>query len=469
MSATDEPGLASGVADPTSAQPSSAESGYAAWRLPERDLNSPAVRQAGRRALLAAFLGFFVDMFDVYLPVVALTPAMDYFQPKTLSPALQSTLFYIVFALSLVGRPIGAAFFGHFSDKVGRRKVTIISIAGFAVVTLAIGLLPGYREWGMGSIVLLTTLRFVDGIFLGGEYTGANPLAMEYAPRERRGAWSAFIHAGFPCALAIMSLLTLGLLRGGASSARQAAYLAWGWRIPFFLGALLGGLVCLYYVRKVPESRVWGAAEKVRWPVRELFRGANLRAFLQIFPVMSGVWFTLNAVTSILPGLLVSVRHASSAWVTEAQLVASLAMLVVYVPVGHYGQKFGRRTLLAGFGLLACTIGPALYFLLVRSGYRSAAELIALVTLINLCAIPTWALITAYLTERFSTSVRATGFGIGYSAAIFIPAFSSLYMLGLQRAGIPYVYTAVVLFAVGGLLLLVGALVGPETTRVELG
>lgn len=463
MSAADEPVVASGAANSTSSQ-----SGHAAWQVPERDMTSPAVRLAGRRALFAAFLGFFVDMFDVYLPVVALAPAMDYFQPKTLSPALQSTLFYVVFALSLVGRPIGAALFGHFSDRIGRRKVTIVSIAGFALVTLIIGLLPGYRQWGMGSIILLTTLRFVDGIFLGGEYTGANPLAMEYAPRERRGAWSAFIHAGFPVALAVMSLLTLGLLRGGGSPARQAAYLAWGWRIPFFVGALLGGVVCLYYVRKVPESRVWSAAEKVRWPVRELFRGANLRAFLQIFPVMSGVWFTLNAVTSILPGLLVSVRHAGSVSVTAAQLVASLAMLVIYVPVGHFGQKFGRRTLLSLFGLLGCTAGPALYFLLMRSGYRSPAELVLLVTLINLCAIPAWALITAYLNERFSTSVRATGFGIGYSAAIFIPAFSSLYMLGLRRAGIPYEYTAVILFAAGGLLLLVGALAGPETTLVEL-
>lgn len=436
--------------------------------IPERDFESTAVRAAGRRALRAAFLGFFVDMFDVYLPVVALAPAMAYFQPETLSPALQSTLFYVVFALSLVGRPVGAALFGHYSDKVGRRKVTIISIAGFAAVTLLIGLLPGYRTWGLASVGILIFLRFVDGVFLGGEYTGANPLAMEYAPKGKRGAWSAIIHAGFPVALAVMSLLTLGLLRGGATGPRQSAYLAWGWRIPFFVGALLACGVCLYYVRKVPESKVWMTAERVRWPLKELFRGANLRVLVQVFLVMSGVWFTLNAVTSILPGILITVRHVSSATVTSAQLVASLAMLPVYLPVGILGQRIGRKTMLWIFGLLGCTVGPFLYYLLVRSGYRSRGELILLVTLINLCATPTWAIITAYLNERFSTAVRASGFGVGYSAAIFIPAFSSFYMLGLQRAGMAYEYTEVALFAAGGLLLTIGALAGPETTQVDL-
>src|SRR5271167_2535737 len=98
---------------------------------------------AGQRALGAAFIGFFVDMFDVYLPVVALGPAMSYFQPATLSPTLKSTLFYVVFALSLVGRPVGATLFGHYGDKLGRRRVTVVSLAGFALVTLLIGLLPG--------------------------------------------------------------------------------------------------------------------------------------------------------------------------------------------------------------------------------------------------------------------------------------------------------------------------------------
>ena len=434
----------------------------------QADLRSAHVIQlAGKRALRAAFVGFFVDMFDAYLPVVALGPAMVYFQPPTLSPALESTLFYIVFALSLVGRPVGAALFGHYSDKIGRRRVTLISMAGFALVTLLIGLLPGYQTWGLASAALLIFLRFVDGVFLGGEYTGANPLAMEYAPKHKRGIWSAFIHAGFPIALAVMSLLTTALLRWIPAGSAHSAYAVWGWRIPFFIGALLAVGVFVYAWRHVPESQVWAKAPKVRSPLKELWRGEHLRVLWQVFLVMSGAWFTLNAVTSILPGILL-LRHVDNIVLTNAQLIENLIMMSVFVPFGILGQRIGRRTVLSLIGLAGCTVGPILYYVLVRSGYKNPVELVVLVTLINLCATPVWAFVTAYINERFPTGVRACGYGIGYSAATIIPAFSSFYMLGLRGIGIPYEYTEIILFALGGLLLLIGALSGPETRHVEI-
>jgi len=427
-----------------------------------------ASHDAGQRALGAAFLGFFVDMFDVYLPVVALGPAMSYFQPATLSPTLKSTLFYIVFALSLVGRPVGATIFGHYGDKVGRRKVAIISMGGFALVTLIIGLLPGYETWGIGSIALLVFLRFVDGVFLGGEYTGANPLAMEYAPKEKRGKWAAFIHTGFPLAMAAMSLLTSGLLRVLPAGSPHSPYAQWGWRIPFFLGALLASGVFLYYVAKVPESKLWAKAEKPKFPLKELFRGDNFRCLSQVFLLLSGAWFTLNAVSSILPGVLLTVRHVNSVVVTNALLVAHLFLAVVFVPIGMLGQKIGRRTILVLIGLAGLTVGPILYYVLVRSGYQSALQVTLLVTLINLCVTPVWAIVTSYIIERFPIRVRASGYGVGYSAATIIPAFSSFYMLGLKGLGMPYEYTEIVILAVGGLLLFLGALSGPETKHVEL-
>jgi MFS family permease len=423
---------------------------------------------AGRRALRAAFVGFFVDMFDMYLPIVVLGPAMSYFQPATLSPALKSTLYYSVFALSLVGRPVGATLFGHFGDKLGRRRVTIISMGGFAVVTLLIGLLPGYESWGIASILILTLLRFVDGVFLGGEYTGANPLAMEYAPKEKRGKWAAIIHTGFPLSLAVMSLITTGLLRVLPAGSPHSPYVQWGWRIPFLVGALFAGGIFLYYVERVPESSVWAKADRSKSPLKELFRGDNFRCLSQVFLVMSGTWFTLNAVTSILPGVLLTVLHVNSVVVTNAQLMANLLLAVCFVPFGMLGQKIGRRTILVLMGVAGITAGPILYYVLVRFGYRSAWQLIVLVSLINLCATPAWAIITSYINERFPTVVRASGYGIGFSAAAIIPAFSSFYMLGLKGLGMPYEYTEIVIFAVGGLLLLLGALSGPETRHVEL-
>ena len=428
----------------------------------------PGARNAGQRALRAAFIGFFVDMFDVYLPVVALGPAISYFEPATLSPGMKSTLFIIVFALSLVGRPVGATIFGHYGDKIGRRRVAMISMAGFSVATLLIGLLPGYETWGTGSIVSLVLLRFADGVFLGGEYTGANPLAMEHAPKEKRGKWAAFIHTGFPLSVVTMSLVTAGLLRVLPAGSVHSPYAQWGWRIPFFLGALFAGGVFVYYVVGVQESTVWVKAEKTKAPLKELFKGDNLRCLSQVFLVMSGAWFTLNAVTSILPGVLLTVRHVNSVDVTDAQTVTYFLLAFCFVPFGILGQKLGRRAALALMGLTGLTAGPILYYVLVRSGYRSAVELTVLMSLINLCTTPVWAIVTAYINERFPTGVRACGYGLGYSAAMIIPAFSSVYMLGLREIGMPYEYTEIVILAVGSLLLLLGALSGPETKHFEL-
>jgi len=221
-------------------------------------------------------------------------------------------------------------------------------------------------------------------------------------------------------------------------------------------------------VRNVPESTVWAKAEKTRSPPKDLFTGDNFRRLSQVFLVMSGAWFTLNAVTSILPGVLLTVRHVNGITVTNAQLVANFVLAISFVPFGILGQKIGRRAILTVIGLAGCTAGPTFYYLLLKSGYRNPVKLMLLLTLINFCATPVWAVVTSYITERFPTAVRASGYGIGYSAATIIPAFSSFYMLGLKELGMPYAYTEIVIFALGGLLLLVGARLGPETLHVDI-
>jgi len=291
---------------------------------------------------------------------------------------------------------------------------------------------------------------------------------MEYAPKEKRGAWAAFIHTGFPLSLAAISLITTGLLRLLPAGSPHSLYVQWGWRIPFFLGALFSGGVFLYCIRNVRESTVWAKAEKMKSPLKDLFSGDNFRRLSQVLLVMSGAWFTLNAVTSILPGVLLTVRHVNSITATNAQLVANLLLAVSFVPFGILGQKIGRRAMLALIGLAGCTAGPIFYYLLLKSGYRNLAQLMVLVTLINFCATPVWAVVTAYITERCPTAVRASGYGIGYSAATMIPAFSSFYMLGLKGLGMHYAYTEIVVFALGGLLLVVGARLGPETVHVDI-
>nr|MBA3472506.1 MFS transporter [Rubrobacter sp.] len=144
-----------------------------------------------KHAIRGAWFGFFVDMFDIYLPIVVLAPAIIYFVAPEMGTLEKSVVSGTIFAATLLGRPIGSVIFGHFADSIGRKRTTIISVSGFGVVTLLIALLPGYQQWGITAVILLIVLRLVDGVFLGGEYTSANPLAMEYSPKEKRGFYSA--------------------------------------------------------------------------------------------------------------------------------------------------------------------------------------------------------------------------------------------------------------------------------------
>lgn len=418
-----------------------------------------------RRAVRAAFLGFFVDMYDVYLPIAALAPALVYFVPANLPSTTRATIFFIVFAVTLIGRPVGAVVLGHFGDTIGRRRTTLISVAGFTVATLLITILPGYATWGMASIILLIALRFIDGVFIGGEYTAANPLAMEYAAKEKRGLFGALIHVGYPGALLAISALTAVMLSLAPADGPDSAYAQWGWRIPFAIGVLISAGLFLYYFHKVPESELWQAAKKTHSPLRELLRGPNLRRLAQLFVVMTGAWLTLNATVGALPGIA-GVLEVDGSAVNTGTLIAAGVAILVFPFLGLASQRWGRRPTIALIGLLNTLPAGLLYYWLVAGGYESQSLLIGLVAAVSLLGLLLWAVHTPYLVESFRTGVRAAGYGISYSLATIIPGFYSFYLLGLD-AFMPYEYTPIVLLVLGGLCLTIGALTGPETKQVD--
>lgn len=423
------------------------------------------MQQVGRQALIAAFFAFFVDMFDVFLPVVALAPAMSYFLPKTISPTTSATMSFLVFAFSLIGRPLGATIFGHYGDKIGRKRITLIATAGCTIATLIMAFLPGYKVWGVTGIVLLAILRFIDGIFLGGEYTGANPLAMEYSPKQKRGLYGGFINSGYPAASAVMSIITVVLLSFMPAAGPSSAYVVWGWRIPFVVGAIFSFILFIYYLRKVEESKVWKATQESAYPLKALFRGQPLRRLTIVFVVMSGIWFQSNGFLTAFPSILgiLKVHHSV---VTYSQLISAVVLLFLFVLVGVISQKIGRNRVLIIFGIIGLTLAPYLYYVLVNSGYKNTAELIVLVVVISALLVPIFGLLTSYITEMFHTSIRASGYGMGYSLAILIPSFTSFFMLDLARI-MPFKDTGIAITAFGGLLILVGGILSPDTREVD--
>jgi len=427
--------------------------------------------EKANRAVRGAFFGFFVDMFDIYLPVVVLAPAIKYFVSPELSDGATALVTGAIFAATLVGRPVGALIFGHFADRIGRKKTTLVSVSGFGVLTVLIGCLPGYATWGVVSVVLFIALRFIVGVFVGGEYTAASPLAMEYSPKERRGQNSARIMIGFPLAFFTISGLTLLMLQVAPSNGGDpsSAYSVWGWRIPFFIGGAIALVFVWYFARHVDESEVFeaeGGSDEA--PVKQLFSRDTIAHFMQVFVLMTGFWLTLNTVTAILPELLKDPIGLSDTEASLALMVAAIANGAGYLTVGWLSQRFGRRPFLIAWGISAAVLGTLVYWTLLSSTPSALAAVIALTALTVVLVGPCWGMITAYINERFHTGIRASGFGLGYSLAVVIPSFYAFYQSLLGHVMSP-TYTVLPLLLLGGLLITIGGVLGPETRDVDMG
>ena len=418
-----------------------------------------------RNALKGAFLGFYVDLFDIYLPIVVLAPAIAYFVSPQLSASATAIVSASIFAATLVGRPMGAAIFGHFADTIGRRRTAIISVTGFGVATLLIALLPGYEQWGIMAVALLIALRFIDGIFLGGEYTSANPLAMENAPREKRGLYSGIIDSAFPLAYASISLITLLLLFLMPSEGVDSPYVQWGWRIPFVIGAVLAFAFVVYYSRTVSESELWRHADKPDAPLKTLFRGENLKSFLQVFLLMNGLWLSLQTVAAVLPGVLAA-TGLSSTQVTVTLVIAYLVLTPVIIAAGALSQVTGRRPFLMALGAIMAIVATALYYMIISGAVSGFLWVVVLTSVVVSIVVCPFALTPAYVSERFHVGVRASGYGLAYSLAVVLPSFYAFYQAGLS-AFMPFKYTVLALLVIGALLITLGAAWGPETKDVE--
>jgi MFS family permease len=451
---------------PTSAALASAGAGL----LPAR---SQTHEQKRRSAIRGAFFSEYIDMFDIYLPVVALAPVMFVFQPKGLSPEVETVLASLVFITTLLGRPIGALVFGLVADKVGRRTASIYSVAGFGLITLLIGILPGYETLGLTSYVLLVLLRFLDGIFLGGGYTGAMPLAIEYSRKEERGFVGGLIIAGFPAAYVSINLITLLMFTLFPLDGPGSPYTVWGWRIPFVVGAALAALLAYYYVHKVSESEVWqeadGGARTEKLPISSLLSGRSGRDLLQVLVLMTGFWTTQNIITIYMPtGLLVKTLHLSGVALTTTLMICYTVLFFSYIGSGMLGQAIGRRRFFAIVGPLIATVGAWILYVLTVTPEMAFGTRVLLVSLLAVLVTSPWGVIVTYINERFATDVRATGFGIGFSLSVVIPSFYAFYMDWLS-ALMPLALTPVVLLMIGGLVGMAGALIGPETRDVDLG
>ena len=377
-----------------------------------------------RRIAFATIIGTTIEWYDffIYATSAGLVFAQLFFQPAGGELGLLFSLATV--GISFLFRPLGAFLAGHFGDVIGRRAVLVITLVLMGAATTLIGVLPTYAQIGIAAPIMLLVLRILQGLSAGGEWGGAVLMAVEHAPADRRGRAGSWPQLGVPLGFLLasgMTALMTGLISPGA------AYLEWGWRVPFLVSIVL---IAVGFVirRSVEESPVFteiaerGAQSSV--PVLELFR-RHWHLVLLAALVFAGNG-TLGYMTTggFLNNYAINVQQIDTTAVLIAAAFAALVWFGSTLLAGILADTIGRRTtFLLGFALQALIVFPV--FWLVDHG--GLPGLYAALVLISTSLGLTYAPLAAWYSEIFPASVRFSGVSITYAlGAILGGAFAPL-------------------------------------------
>ena len=377
---------------------------------------SDAERQKRERKIaLATVIGTAIEFYDyfIYAAVAGMVFNHIFFGPA--GPGFATILAFASVGISFLFRPLGAFLAGHYGDKLGRKAMLVVSLILMGGSTTLIGLLPTYETIGIAAPILLVSLRILQGISAGGEWGGAILMAVEHAPKGKRGRFGAFPQLGVPLGL-LLSSAVLTLMTGVISPGEE--FMEWGWRVPFLLSVVL--VLIGHWIRiSVDETPVFKEIKErkaaSRTPIKELFKNhflililaSLLLAGTQAVGYMTTGGFKMSRTTllSIMTGI-------SVVWV----IVAFLA--------GGWSDKIGRKKLYyVSYGLQLVTV--AVLFPLVNIGEVWSVSLGLLLLSISVgiaCGIQ-----SAFYTELFPASVRFSGVSIAYAlGSILGGAFSPM-------------------------------------------
>ncbi|NWN87375.1 MAG: MFS transporter [Micrococcaceae bacterium] len=409
---------------------------------------------AGRSALKAGVVGNWVDNLHVFLPALALIPAL----PTLAGPGAQLGSGAMVVVAMLLGRPVGGLVFGRLSDRLGRTATTLWAIAGTAMCTGLIAIMPGYEVLGIWTMIFILVLRFIGGVFVAGEYSAAIPLAMEWSPNHRRSTASGGILSMAPWAQASVAFGTAGLL----ALLGTEAYAQWGWRILFGAAALASAAMFVYYWRHVADQQV--PKKATAEPLSALLTGAYAQRFWAAFIMMTGLWLLTQVTVLILPSQLIGagVLEDHAAIVMG---IASVFQAVAMVVAGACADVLGRRRLLVIWGVIALVCGPLLYSAIISG--PGTAFMFMLAAGLQITTVAAYGPVAAYLSELFPASLRSAGYGSTYSFSLVLPSLYPFYLPAAQQllGDQPAIIGMLIL---GALLLISGAMLGPKLHAVTV-
>jgi metabolite-proton symporter len=368
------------------------------------------------RALISSAIGSAVEWYDYFLyGTMAGIIFGPLFFPSS-DPTVSLALSFASFALAFLVRPIGGIFFSHIGDRVGRKKTLIATLSLMGGSTVLMGLLPTYESIGVWAPVLLTALRLVQGLALGGEWGGGLLLAVEYAPRDKRGLYGAVPQTGALFGLA------LGALAGSVTTSlfSEEGFRSIGWRIPFLLSIVLI-LVGLWIRTKVGETpsfaKVKAERHEARVPIVETLRHHWRAVLITIGAklIETATFFTFATFTiSYAAGTL----GYSQGTVLNAVLISAVLAIPVMLFMGSLSDRIGRKKVYVG-GVIAIFIYAIPYFWLL-SLRNTFALTAAIVIGFSIIWSSYGSVLGTLFAESFTADVRYTGISLGYQVGAAI-------------------------------------------------
>ena len=415
-----------------------------------------------RRVVLASFIGTTIEWYDFFLYGTAAALVFNKLFFPTLDSLAGTLSAYGTFAVGFVARPLGGIVFGHFGDRLGRKKMLVWSLLIMGIATALIGLTPTYAQIGVWAPILLVALRFIQGFGVGGEWGGAVLLAVEHSGGNRRGFHGSWPQMGVPGGL----LLSTGVFAALSAWLPEPAFLAWGWRVPFLISVLLVA-VGLFIRLRVLESpsfeKLKNARRESRTPLLDVFREHPREVLIGM-----GMRFAQNVIFYIYTVFVLSYGENTLGLPRSVMLrgvmVASFLGLFTIPLWSYLSDRVGRRPVYLAGGIASLLVAFPFFWLIERDPVFVP---IAMVLAMNIGHDAMYGPMAATLSELFGTHVRYSGASLVYQlTSVFsggvAPFIATLLLARYGSAAVAaYVVACCAITIVATWFL-------PETHRVQL-